>query len=82
MFIKELRLNIEQFEKLVEDNKFEATEKKDSTLEEFCQNLNIGINYYRSLIPQIIEETEIARERMLTELNDCAKKINSLYPAA
>lgn len=78
MFIKELRLNIEQFEKLVKEMPACKEKKADNTVEEFRQNLNEGIAYYRTLFPHILEETEATRQRMLEMLEECAVQVNRI----
>ncbi|MFH0754669.1 MAG: hypothetical protein V2A70_08890 [Candidatus Omnitrophota bacterium] len=78
MFIKELRLNLDQFTKLCADKKTAMTEKKDTTIDEFRQNLVDGIAYYRILIPQIIEESDTIRSRMMNELDACAKRLATI----
>ncbi len=78
MFIKELKLNLDQFAKLCAEKKKEAAERKDTAHTEFRQNLEEGIAYYRGLIPQITEETELFRNKMLHELDLCAKRLATL----
>ena len=78
MFLKELKLNLDQFTKLCADKKAAVTEKKDTAVEEFRQNLVDGIAYYRILIPQIIEESEVMRNRMMSELDTCAKRLATI----
>ncbi len=75
MFLKELKLNLDQFTRLCADKKARAAETKDAAIEEFRQNITDGIAYYRTLIPQITEETEITRTSMLNELNACARRL-------
>ena len=78
MFIKELRLNIEHFEKLVREK---TTDKRDTaTIEEYRKNLLDGTEYYRKVIPQIIEETEESRRDMLRQLQECEERIVRVSP--
>ncbi|MBF0619494.1 MAG: hypothetical protein HQL19_04945 [Candidatus Omnitrophica bacterium] len=78
MFIKELKLNLDQFEKLVADRKTTPDDKKNAVIEEFRQNLNDGISYYRTLIPQMSEESEAARTKILNDLEACNKRLAAL----
>ncbi len=78
MFIRELKLNLDQFARLCTDKKPETPGRKDTSLDEFRQNLEEGINYYRSLAPLIIEETETARAKMMHELDTCSKRLAAL----
>ena len=75
MFIKEIKLNIDQFEKLARDKGTVSAEKKNAAVTEFRQNLNFGIAYYRTLIPQITEESESFRKEMSHQLDECEQKI-------
>jgi hypothetical protein len=76
MFVKELRLNIEQFEKLVKEKS--SDKKNDAGIEEFRLNLTEGVTYYRTLFPQIIEETDATRQKMLEQLDECAAHISRI----
>lgn len=86
MFIKELRLNIEQFEKLAKESTNSTLKQTDTKLEEFRQNLSDGVIYYRTLFPQILEETESTRQKLLEQLEECAEHIGrisaTILPAA
>ena len=45
---------------------------------EFRKNLLEGIEYYRQLLPQMVEETEEARQRFLLELMAFKKKLEEM----
>jgi hypothetical protein len=81
MFIKELKLNIDYLEKLIADNRLSPQESRSTDIPEFKRNIMAGIDYYRALIPQIIEETESARENMINTLGEHLKKIDAINPA-
>jgi hypothetical protein len=78
MFIKELRLNLDQFAKLCAEKRSEISGKKDAALEEFRQNLVEGIVYYRELVKELTEETAAARAKFSTELEACGKRLATL----
>jgi hypothetical protein len=78
MFIKELRLNLDQFAKLCAEKKSNAVDKKDATLEEFRQNLVEGITYYRELVKELTEETAAARVKFAIELEACSKRLATI----
>ncbi len=80
MFIKELRLNIEQFELVLADKSTEAADKRNAVIKEYQANLTDGIAYYRSLVANLLEENDAARERFLADLNECARKISQISP--
>jgi hypothetical protein len=78
MFIKEMKLNIEQFEKLLKEKSGQAGGKADAAIAEYRTNLMNGIAYYRVLIPQISEEVAAFRQEMLRQLDECEQKIKTL----
>jgi hypothetical protein len=78
MFIKELRLNLDQFAKLCAEKKADAAQKKDATLDEFRTNLVEGIVYYRALVKELSEETSAARTKFLNELEACNKRLATI----
>jgi hypothetical protein len=68
MFINELRLNIDYFQKEIQ-KRLESLSTSDSRhFEKFRTNLQDAIDYYRTLIPKMVEETERYRERMQQEI--------------
>ncbi|NLE65425.1 MAG: hypothetical protein GX606_05885 [Elusimicrobia bacterium] len=78
MFIKELHLNIDQFARLCEEHRSAPPEKRESAITEFRDNLTNGISYYRALAPQIKEESEESRARILTQLDECEHRVRQL----
>jgi NADPH-dependent sulfite reductase flavoprotein alpha-component len=75
MFIKELMLNIDFLDQMVQDRRTGTGDKKDSDFEEFHTNLSLGIDYYQALIPLIQEETAAAKARMLDQLDQCRQRL-------
>ena len=80
MFIKELHLNMEQFENTANNPTGEAPDKRNAVIAEYRRNLTEGIAYYRSMASQMSEETPVVRERFVAELDECAKKIALISP--
>jgi hypothetical protein len=78
MFIKELSLYIDYFRRLIEKSVVPFSVQTEKLLRTFRENLMSGINYYKQLIPQIIEETEKNREIMLRDLLALEQKMFSL----
>ncbi|MCA9404656.1 MAG: hypothetical protein KC897_12785, partial [Candidatus Omnitrophica bacterium] len=70
MFIKELRMYVDYFCKEVQKSLPQVTEKQQAYLQEFEANMLDGINYYRGLIPKMVEETKEYRDRALEELEE------------
>lgn len=75
MFIKELSLYLDYFNKMVEESIKPFTEQTEKTLKTFKENLLNGINYYKDLIPKIFEETEFNKNKMLTQLINIEKSL-------
>lgn len=68
MFINELRMNIDYLKTEIQE-KFEcATAMQKKQYEAFKANLIDGVEYYKSLIPKLIEETESYRTTMCQQL--------------
>jgi hypothetical protein len=71
MFINELRLYIDHLKSQIERQLGSLTTNEHKYLTTFRENLQKGIEYYRSLIPKLTKETERYREiigRQLQEL--------------
>jgi len=57
----------------------EPTEKQIGYFHEFKNNLLNGIEYYRGLIPKMIEESQECRDRMFLELMTFKKNLEELF---
>ncbi|MCX6150692.1 MAG: hypothetical protein NTX22_09230 [Ignavibacteriales bacterium] len=77
MFIKELSINIDYLIKKAEENIKPISIKAEALLNLFSKNLLEGINYYKKLIPEIIEETEKVKQRMNEDLEALEQKLLS-----
>ncbi|MGE0266899.1 MAG: hypothetical protein AB7S78_00405 [Candidatus Omnitrophota bacterium] len=75
MFIKELKMYVEYFIKEVNKVTPVPTDKQIAYFNEFKTNMLDGIEYYKSLIPKMVEETKDYRDRALQELEGFNKKI-------
>lgn len=78
MFIKELDLNIKHFKKLLGEATKPFSLQTEKSLKAFRENLVSGIEYYKTLVPRIVEETESAREKIIRDLLTLETKIPSL----
>ncbi|MFU8779770.1 MAG: sulfite reductase flavoprotein subunit alpha, partial [Kiritimatiellia bacterium] len=78
MFIKELSLNIDFLENLINDLNRGFGKGKDSDVEEFRVNLSEGIVYYRERVSSLTEETQAARERILAQLEACDVRLRAV----
>ncbi len=75
VLIKELSIYVEYLRKDVQKSLSSLTEHKTKYFNEFKNNLLEGIEYYRKLFPQMAEETEEFRSKMLTELEECQENL-------
>jgi hypothetical protein len=69
MFINELELYVGYLKKTLNESLSVINAKQSKYFQSFRQNLLAGVEYYNSLIPQMLKESEQYRERMLEELN-------------
>jgi hypothetical protein len=68
VFINELQLYVTYLKKDINNNLKELTEKKVKYFDKFKNQLQNGINYYKELIPNITNQTESYRKKMMAEL--------------
>lgn len=81
MFIKELKINIDFLKKELEKFLPKPTTKQVAYLIEFKTNLFKGIEYYRTLLPQMLEETREFRQRILQDLEQYKIELEKLIDA-
>jgi len=86
MFIKELKLYIDYFNKEIRSSLHTSTDKQKKYLNEFRTNISDGINYYKELIPKIMEESIVSKDNMnrdllllLNEFNSLIQQHNSIF---
>lgn len=75
MFVKELGLYIDYLTKRIDDQGENISDQKAEYLSLFTTNLLEGINYYKNMIVEIIEEPEIVREKMLESFEMMEEKL-------
>jgi uncharacterized protein (DUF2164 family) len=75
MFVKELGLYIDYLTKKMDDQAENMSEQTGEYFYEFITNLLEGINYYKNIIHEIIEEPETVREKMLEDLDVMEEKL-------
>ena len=76
IFIKELKLYIDYFVKKIEGNLIPLSAQAEEFLDTFHSNLMDGIKYYKMIIPEILEETEIVRQKIREELIELEINLN------
>lgn len=75
LFINELRLNIDYLKKEIEDRISSFTARELARLSTFRANLQESIEYYKTLIPQFVRETERYREIMRVQLLEMEQEL-------
>ena len=70
MFIKELRMYVDYLQRDVQKSLDSLTVQKTKYFTEFKDNLLEGIEYYRKLFPQMLDESAEFRAKMLSELEE------------
>jgi hypothetical protein len=78
MFVNELRLYIEYLKAEIRKALDAATEKQHDYLTTFRKNLQAGIEYYRTLIPMLVEETDQYRQKMKDEILELERELSKI----
>jgi hypothetical protein len=81
MFVKELHLYIDYFNRLLTDSIATVPTRTEEYLRTFAENLLKGIEYYRSMLHELQEESAAMRKRIADELEILEQKIFALIPA-
>ncbi len=77
-FVKELKLYIEFLENKIEKSADIFSSQSEAYLNSFRDNLISGIKYYKEIIGIIKEESDAAKERMLSAIHELENKLISL----
>lgn len=81
LFVNELNLYLEYLEKDINQHLGQLNDKKHKYFTKFKEQLRNGINYYKELVPQLLNETEKYRMKMLSELAELENALNfQLHP--
>jgi hypothetical protein len=75
MFIKELGMYVDYLKKDIVKSLESINEQKIKYFTEFKNNLLEGIEYYRRLFPQMVDESLEYRTKMLNDLEDCRQQL-------
>ena len=78
MFIKELVMYVDYLKKDINKSLESMNEHKVKYFTEFKNNLFDGIEYYRKLFPQMVEESLEYRTKTLNELEDCNQRLQAV----
>lgn len=77
-FVKELKLYIDYLEKKIEKSANNFSSQSEEYLNSFRENLISGIRYYKEIIGHIKEESDCAKEKMLTDIHELEDKLISI----
>jgi len=75
LFINEIRLNIDHLKKEIQKVIDSISMREQARFAAYRANLQEGIEYYRSLIPQLVKETERYRELMRMQLLELEEEL-------
>lgn len=78
MFITELRLYIEVLTKKVDACLKNVSSKEATQILSYCANLDNGIDYYKKLFTNFMNESEEVKEKMYSDLLDLKKKMDEI----
>ncbi len=68
MFINELNLYVDYYKKDLEASAEKLNEKKKKYLIKFKEQLLVGIDYYKDLVPKITNQTMAYKAEMIGQL--------------
>ena len=68
MFVNELNLYIEHYKKDIEQHAQQLNDKKRKYLQKFKDQLLLGIEYYKELVPRLSSQTLAYQEEMTSQL--------------
>lgn len=77
MMINELKLYLEYLKEEISRNIDSINAKESKRLEKFKEQMQNGIDYYKQLIPKIVNQTEVYRKRMHDELIELESQLKA-----
>jgi hypothetical protein len=80
LFVNELNLYVEYLKKDINKHLQDMSDKKAKYVSKFKEQLQVGIDYYKQLVPKITNQTEIYRKKMLKELQEIEEQLKHLNP--
>jgi hypothetical protein len=78
MFIKELGMYVDYLKKDISKSLESLNDQKIRYFTEFKNNLFDGIEYYRKLFPQMMDESLEYRTKALNDLEDCNQRLQAM----
>jgi hypothetical protein len=80
LFVNELNLYVEYLKKDISKHLQEMSDKKAKYVSKFKEQLQVGIDYYKQLVPKFTNQTEVYRRKMLNELREIEEQLQHLNP--
>jgi hypothetical protein len=80
LFVNELNLYVEYLKKDVSKHLQDMSDKKAKYVSKFKEQLQVGIDYYKQLVPKITNQTEVYRKKMLNEIKEIEEQLQQLNP--
>ena len=80
LFVNELNLYVEYLKKDINKHLQDMSDKKAKYVSKFKEQLQVGIDYYKQLVPKITNQTEVYRKKMLNELKEIEEQLRQLNP--
>jgi len=80
LFVNELNLYVEYLKKDISKHLQDMSDKKAKYVSKFKEQLQLGIEYYKQLVPKITDQTEVYRKKMLNELKEIEDQLQHLNP--
>jgi hypothetical protein len=80
LFINELNLYVEYLKKDISKHLQDMSDKKAKYVSKFKEQLQVGIDYYKQLVPKITDQSEVYRKKMLLELQEIEEQLQHLNP--
>jgi hypothetical protein len=80
LFVNELNLYVEYLKKDISKHLQDMSDKKAKYISKFKEQLQVGIDYYKQLVPKITDQTEVYRKKMLNELKEIEEQLQHLNP--
>ncbi|MBL1232624.1 MAG: hypothetical protein COA31_007890 [Flavobacteriales bacterium] len=78
LFVKELSMYVDYLKREINESIDAINEKKQKYFEEFKDNLISGIEYYKEIVDDMKEESDIYKAKMVEELEKYYYKVNDI----
>jgi hypothetical protein len=78
LFVNELNLYVDYLKKDISKHLQDMSDKKVKYVSKFKEQLQIGIDYYKQLIPKITDQSEVYRKKMLFEIEEIEQQLQQL----